>query len=144
MHCLREYSSERQERVCAPLSSTIDRSTRPSGCCHQGPSPCLQPAFANADAQKDPQLTLGKVNEVEREPRNVRRDTATTLQLSPFSSRSPTPIASTSVTPTSPPEPMVTSIGEPLQSDYQIHELPSVAHLNYCGVTSPSEKARFC
>ena len=52
------------------------------------------------------------------------RDTATTLQLSPFSSQSPTPTASTSVTPTPPPQPMVTSVGEPLQSDYQIHELP--------------------
>ena len=28
------------------------------------------------------------------------------------------------MTPTPPPEPMVTSIGEPLQSDYQMHELP--------------------
>ena len=73
-----------------------------------------------------------------------RRDTATTLQLSLFNSRSPTSTASTSVTPTPPPEPMVTSIGEPLQSDYQIHELPPVAHLNYWGETSLSEKARFC
>ena len=52
------------------------------------------------------------------------RDAATTLQLSPFSSRSPTPTASTSVTPAPSPEPMVTTIGEPLQSDYQMHELP--------------------
>ena len=32
--------------------------------------------------------------------------------------------ASTSVTPTPPPEPLVTSIGEPLQSYYQLYELP--------------------
>ena len=53
-----------------------------------------------------------------------RRDAATTLQLSPFSSRSPTPTASTSVPPTPPPEPIVRSVGELLQSDYQMHELP--------------------
>lgn len=63
-----------------------------------------------------------------REPKKReehRRVAAATLQLSPFSSRSPTPTASTSVTPTPPPEPMITSIGEPLQSDYQMHELPT-------------------
>ena len=32
--------------------------------------------------------------------------------------------ASTSVTPAPSPEPMVTTIGELLQSDYQMHELP--------------------
>ena len=53
-----------------------------------------------------------------------RRDTATTLQLSPFSSRSPTPTASTSVPPTPPPELILTSVGEMLQSEYQMHELP--------------------
>lgn len=92
--------------------------------------------FPNADARNDPQLTLGKrfaspkkqwTGRAKRAKKREehRRVAAATLQLSPFSSRSPTPTASTSVTPTPPPEPMITSIGEPLQSDYQMHELPT-------------------
>ena len=92
--------------------------------------------FPNADARNDPQLTLGKhfayqrSSELEgtlkraKKREEHRRDAATTLQISPFSSRSPTPTASTSVPPTPPPEPIVTSVGELLQSDYQMHELP--------------------
>ena len=51
-------------------------------------------------------------------------DATTTLQLSCCSSQLPTPTASASVIPTHPPEPLVTIIGEPLQSGYQLHELP--------------------
>ena len=91
--------------------------------------------FPNADVRNDPHLTLGKrfaspkkqwTGRAKRAKKREehRRDAATTLQLSPFSSWSPTPTACTSVTPTALPEPMITSIGEPLQSDYQIHELP--------------------
>ena len=89
--------------------------------------------FPNADARNDPQVTLGKqfaspkkqwTGRAKRAKKREehRRDTATTLQLSPFSSLSPTPTASTSVTSTPLPEPMITS--EPLQSDYQMHEFP--------------------
>ena len=91
--------------------------------------------FPNADIRNDPQLTLGKRfaspkkqwtgrGKRAKKREEHRRDAATALQLSPFSSRSPTPTASTSVTATPLPEPMITSIGEPLQSDYQMHELP--------------------
>ena len=51
-------------------------------------------------------------------------DATTTLQLSSYSSRSPTQTASASVILTPPPEPLVTIIGEPLQSSCQLHELP--------------------
>ena len=93
--------------------------------------------FPNADARNDPQLTLGKrfaspkkqwTGRAKRAKKNARNIGGLQQQLfnsSPFSSRLPTPTASTSVTPTPPPEPMITSIGEPLQSDYQMHELPT-------------------
>ena len=51
-------------------------------------------------------------------------DVITTFQLSSCSSRTPTPTGSANVTPTSPPEPLVTTIGECLLSGYQLNELP--------------------
>ena len=94
--------------------------------------------FPNADTRNDPQLTLGKRfaslkkhwtgrAKTAKKREVVRREVSLSpsLQASPFISRSPTPIASISVSPTPPPEPMVTRIGEQLESEYQCHELPS-------------------
>ena len=140
MRCLREYSSKRQERVYAPLSSRqrqrwIEALSLQDIVIKDHHCICSR-HFPNDDARNDPQLTLGKRfaspkkqwtgrAKGAKKREEHRRVAATTLQLSPFSSRSPTPTASTSVTPTPPPEPMITSIGEPLQSDYQMHELPT-------------------
>ena len=91
--------------------------------------------FPNADARNDPQLTLdkrlaspkkqwtGRAKRAKTREEH-RMDATTTLQLSSCSSQSPTPTASASVIPTPPPEPLVTIIGEPLQSGYLLHELP--------------------
>ena len=90
--------------------------------------------FPGGDAKKDPITTLGKrfASPKKKGPRAKRaKRREVTKQLSDlFSSPvSPTPSSSRSVTPSTTEQveqpPLTVAVGEQLQSNYQVHELPS-------------------
>ena len=88
--------------------------------------------FPNGDAKNDPTTTLGKrfASPIKKGPRAKRaKSREATRQLSKlYSTVSPTPSSSRSVTPSTFEQPALTvAVGEQLQSDYQVHELPSGA-----------------
>ena len=88
--------------------------------------------FPNGDAKNDPTTTLGKrfASPIKKGPRAKRaKSREAKRQLSKlYSTVSPTPSSSRSVTPSTSEQPALTvAVGEQLQSDYQVHELPSGA-----------------
>ena len=88
--------------------------------------------FPNGDAKNDPTTTLRKrfASPIKKGPRAKRaKGRETKKQLSElYSTASPTPSSSRSVTPSMFELPALTvAVGEQLQSDYQVHELPGGA-----------------
>ncbi len=96
--------------------------------------------FPNADAKNDPQLTLGKrfaspkkhwtgrAKRAKKREETARQLSFSPPLVSPSSSRSPTPVVYTSASPTPPQvQAMVTSVGEQLDTDYHVYELPGVS-----------------
>ena len=87
--------------------------------------------FPNGDAKNDPTTTLGKrfASPIKKGPRAKRaKGREAKKQLSElYSTVSPTPSSSRSVAPSTseqPAEALTAAVGEQLQTDYQVYELP--------------------
>ena len=107
--------------------------------------------FPNADPKNAPLLTLdkrfasprknwtGRAKRAKKREKTMRQ-LSFSPQITPFCSCSPTPVACTSANSTPPLVPvqaaMVANVGEQLDSDYQVHDLPTGDDISESSVTA--------